>query len=99
MSYKRLNEINLSNKSVLLRLDLNTPIENGLVTNNERIIRSLPTLNYIIEAGARLIIMSHWRLPRESLTGSGLGVIPEQRSSPEAWRKSHDWGRRGAVMG
>ena len=48
MSYKRLNEINLSNKSVLLRLDLNTPIENGLVTNNERIIRSLPTLNYII---------------------------------------------------
>ena len=66
MSYKRLNEINLSNKSVLLRLDLNTPIENGLVTNNERIIRSLPTLNYIIEAGARLIIMSHLGRPEES---------------------------------
>ena len=66
MSYKRLNEINLSNKSVLLRLDLNTPIKNGLVTNNERIIRSLPTLNYIIEAGARLIIMSHLGRPEES---------------------------------
>ena len=66
MSYKRLNEINLSNKSVLLRLDLNTPIENGLVTNNERIIRSLPTLNYIIEAGARLIIMSHLGRPEEN---------------------------------
>ena len=66
MSYKRLNEINLSNKSVLLRLDLNTPIENGLVTNNERIIRSLPTLNYIIEAGAPLVIMSHLGRPEES---------------------------------
>ena len=66
MSYKRLNEINLSNKSVLLRLDLNTPIENGLVTNNERIIRSLPTLNYIIETGARLIIMSHLGRPEEN---------------------------------
>ena len=66
MSHKRLNEINFSNKSVLLRLDLNTPIENGLVTNNERIIRSLPTLNYIIEAGARLIIMSHLGRPEEN---------------------------------
>ena len=66
MAHKRLNEINLSNKSVLLRLDLNTPIENSLVTNNERIIRSLPTLNYIIEAGARLIIMSHLGRPEEN---------------------------------
>lgn len=66
MSYKRLNEINLSSKTVLLRLDLNTPIENGLVANNERIIRSLPTLNYVIEAGARLIVMSHLGRPEEN---------------------------------
>ena len=68
MTYKKLNEINLSNKSVLLRLDLNTLIENGLVTNNERIIRSLPTLNYIIDAGARLTIMSHLGRPEENNT-------------------------------
>ena len=68
MTYKKLNEINLSNKSVLLRLDLNTPIENGLVTNNERIIRSLPTINYIIDAGARLTIMSHLGRPEENNT-------------------------------
>ena len=50
---------------------------------------------------SNLVVRSRmsWRLPWESLTGSGLGVIPEQRSSPEAWRRSHDWGRRGAVMG
>ena len=66
MQYKRLNEVDLSNKTVLLRSDLNTPIENGLVINNERILRSLPTLNFIIDAGARLVIMSHLGRPEEN---------------------------------
>ena len=68
MRYKKLNDINLSNKSVLLRLDLNTPIEEGVVTNKERIIRSLPTVNFILESGARLIIMSHLGRPEENNT-------------------------------
>ena len=66
MRYKRLNEISLSDKSVLLRLDLNTPIDAGAVTNQERIIRSLPTVNFILESGARLIIMSHLGRPEEN---------------------------------
>lgn len=68
MRYKKLNDINLSDKSVLLRLDLNTPIEEGVVTNKERIIRSLPTVNFILESGARLIIMSHLGRPEENNT-------------------------------
>ena len=68
MRYKKLNDIELGGKSVLLRLDLNTPIEDGVVTNHERIIRSLPTLNYIIDAGARLLIMSHLGRPEENDT-------------------------------
>ena len=66
MRYKKLNEISLSDKSVLLRLDLNTPIEEGRVTNRERIIRSLPTVNFILESGAHLIIMSHLGRPQEN---------------------------------
>ena len=66
MRYKKLNDVNLSDKSVLLRLDLNTPIENGRVTNLERIIRSLPTVKHILEAGARLVIMSHLGRPEEN---------------------------------
>jgi len=68
MRYKKLNDINLSDKSVLLRLDLNTPIEEGVVTNKERIIRSLPTVNFILESGARLIMMSHLGRPEENNT-------------------------------
>ena len=65
MAYKRLKEMDLSGKSVLLRLDLNAPIQDGIVTNKERLLRSLPTLDYILESGASLIIMSHLGRPEE----------------------------------
>ena len=66
MLYKKLSEVSLSGRSVLLRSDLNAPIENGNVSNNERIVRSLPTINYILEAGSRLVIMSHLGRPIEN---------------------------------
>ena len=66
MLYKKLSEVSLSGRSVLLRSDLNAPIENGIVSNNERIVRSLPTINYILEAGSRLVIMSHLGRPLEN---------------------------------
>ena len=66
MRYKKLKDISLSNKSVLLRLDLNAPIQNGVVTNNERLLRSLPTINYLLEKGASLKIISHLGRPEEN---------------------------------
>ena len=66
MRYKKLKDISLSNKSVLLRLDLNAPIQNGVVTNNERLLRSLPTISYLLEKGASLKIMSHLGRPEEN---------------------------------
>ena len=66
MRYKKLKDISLSNKSVLLRLDLNAPIQNGVVANNERLLRSLPTINYLLEKGASLKIMSHFGRPEEN---------------------------------
>ena len=66
MRYKKLKDISLSNKSVLARLDLNAPIQNGVVTNNERLLRSLPTINYLLEKGASLKIMSHLGRPEEN---------------------------------
>ena len=66
MRYKKLKDISLSNKSVLLRLDLNAPIQNGAVTNNERLLRSLPTISYLLEKGASLKIMSHLGRPEEN---------------------------------
>ena len=43
-----LDEFNLENKNILLRLDLNTPIQEGRISNDERIIRSMKTIRYIL---------------------------------------------------
>jgi phosphoglycerate kinase len=66
MRYKKLEDIDLTKRKVLLRLDLNAPIQNGVVTNQERILRSLPTIHYILTQGAPLIIMSHLGRPEEN---------------------------------
>jgi phosphoglycerate kinase len=60
--------IDLKGKYVLIRSSLNIPLEDGKVRNSFRINRALPTLRYLHEAGARVIILSHLgRKPEESL--------------------------------
>jgi len=56
---KTIKDYNFKGKKVILRCDLNVPIENGQVTDNTRIKESLITINYLIENDAKIIIMSH----------------------------------------
>lgn len=46
-------------KKVIVRVDYNVPIENGVITDNTRIVESLKTINYLIEGDAKLILLSH----------------------------------------
>lgn len=66
MHLNYLKDFILTDKRVLLRLDLNTPVEGGEVVNDERIIRSLPTINYILQKGGKLKIISHLGRPKEN---------------------------------
>ena len=63
---KYLRDIDFSGKSVLLRLDLNTPIDSGKVSDNERILRSLKTIEFLADQSKRLIIISHLGRPQEN---------------------------------
>ena len=54
-----LKDINVTNKRVLLRCDFNVPIKNGNVLDNTKIVKSLKTINYLIEHHAKIIILSH----------------------------------------
>ena len=57
--------LDLAGKRVLIRQDLNVPLSDGVVTSDQRIKASLPTIRYCIDAGARVMVMSHLGRPEE----------------------------------
>ena len=65
MSFKRLTDLNLVGKQVLIREDLNVPVKNGEVTSDTRIRASVATIKHCLEAGAKVIVMSHLGRPTE----------------------------------
>ena len=58
------SEINFEKKIVLLRLDLNVPLEGGKITDTNRIDKIIPTLNFLIQKKAHIIIISHVGRPK-----------------------------------
>ena len=66
MKFLRLNDFQFKDQRVLLRLDLNAPIKDGAVTNDERLVRSLPTINHILNNEGKLIVISHLGRPKEN---------------------------------
>ena len=65
MTVKLMTELDLASKRVLIREDLNVPIKEGQVTSDARIQAALPTIQQAIQAGAKVILMSHLGRPTE----------------------------------
>lgn len=61
--FKSLNDVDVSNKRVLIRVDLNVPMENGRVTDLTRIERVAPTIKELVQRGAKVVILSHFGRP------------------------------------
>ena len=56
---KTIRDVNLNNKTVLIRVDFNVPMKNGEITNDNRIVQAIPTIQYALDQNAKVVLFSH----------------------------------------
>ena len=76
LAVKRMTDLPLRGKRVLIREDLNAPIRDGTITSDRRLRAALPTIRLAIDEGARVIVMSHLGRPREGRPEQRLSLAP-----------------------
>ncbi|HBF77458.1 MAG TPA: phosphoglycerate kinase [Clostridiaceae bacterium] len=88
MNKKTVRDIDVNGKKVIVRCDFNVPQDsNGKITDDRRIVSALPTINYLIENNAKVILMSHLGRPKE-------GYDPKYSLKPVAKRLSELLGKK-----
>ncbi len=81
MKKQTIRDIDLAGKKVLCRVDFNVPLQDGKITDETRINAALPTIKYLRESGAKVILITHLGRPKGE-------VIEELRLTPVAERLS-----------
>ncbi|MGG1554925.1 phosphoglycerate kinase [Paenibacillus ferrarius] len=77
MNKKSVRDVEVAGKRVFVRVDFNVPVENGQITDDTRIRETLPTIKYLVEQGAKVILAAHFGRPNGQ-------VVEELRLTPVA---------------
>jgi phosphoglycerate kinase len=80
-------DVEVAGKRVFVRVDFNVPLQDGVITDDTRIRETLPTINYLIEKGAKVVLASHLGRPKGA-------VVEELRLTPVAARLSELLGKK-----
>lgn len=86
MNKKSVRDVEVSGKRVFVRVDFNVPLEDGKITDDTRIRETLPTIKYLIEQGAKVILASHMGRPKGE-------VVESLRLTPASQRLSELLGK------
>jgi len=76
VSFLRMSDLDLRGKRVLIREDLNVPVDNGEVSSDARIRAALPTLEHAARCGARVVVLSHLGRPKEGTPDPAFSLAP-----------------------
>ena len=80
---KTIEDVEVAGKKILVRCDFNVPLKDGVITSDKRIVEAIPTIKYLLDKGAMLILCSHMGKPHSILT-EGFGLTKKEKQKVEA---------------
>ena len=72
----RLSDLNISNQNLVIRVDMNVPIEDGVVTDNTRILACMPTIKFALKSNAKILLVTHLGRPKEGTFDKKFSLKP-----------------------
>ncbi len=84
---KSVEDIDVAGKRVLVRCDFNVPLKDGVITSDKRIVEALPTIKYLLEKGAKVVLCSHMGKPHSIFT-EGFGLTKKEKQKVAALPES-----------
>ena len=94
---KNIEDVVVEGKTVLVRCDFNVPMKDGVITSDKRIVGALPTVKYLLDNGAKVILCSHMGKPHNILT-EGFGLTKKEKKAVAALPESEQAAATAAYL-
>ena len=94
---KNIEDIDVAGKTCLVRCDFNVPMKDGKITSDKRIVGALPTIKYLLDKGAKVILCSHMGKPHSIFT-EGFGLTKNEKKAVEALPEAEQAAAKAAYL-